>query len=337
MKDFKEILDKHEILKWGVVNDPLAHSYEHYKKWVEDGNHGVLKYLEGERAEKRESIQNYYEDFKSALVIAYDYSRTSKVSEKFYDSSESNGFRIANYVLGFKGRDYHFELREKLEALAADFKEILPNIEIKHSLDTQPVLERDLAMRAGLGWFGKNSMIINKDIGSYFILGALFFSEDITKAEFEIPTPKLEVDHCGSCTKCIDLCPTDAINPDSRTLIADKCISTFTIELFKEAEAPKGMEKGRGEIFGCDICQDVCPWNKRIIRQSDEVSGEEVEDFKSRNKVLVDMILTPPLEDVIEKLEGMSNREYRRVTKDTPVSRTGRVGILKNLKFYKKD
>lgn len=332
MNEISRILRKHQIKKWGVVNDPLAHSYEHYKKWLERGDHGVLKYLEGERGEKRESIKNYYEDFRSALVIAYDYSRTSKVSQAFYESEGSNGLRIANYVLGFKGRDYHFELREKLEELAKDFKELYPNVEIKHSLDTQPVLERDLAMRAGLGWFGKNSMIINKEIGSYFILGALFFSEDISSDVEQ--KPSVEVDHCGNCTKCIDLCPTEAIDVNSRTLIADKCISTFSIELFKEAAAPEGMEKGRGEIYGCDICQDVCPWNKRVIRQSDDVTVEEIEDLKQRNQILFDLFLTDDLAVIINKLEAMSNREYRRVTKDTPVARTGRVGMLKNLKFY---
>jgi len=333
MNKVQEILERHQIKKWGVVNDPLAHSYDHYKKWLERGDHGVLKYLEGERGEKRESISNYYEEFRSALVIAYDYSRTSKISQKFYDSELSNGLRIANYVMGFKGRDYHFELREKLEALAREFQAIYPDIDIKHSLDTQPVLERDLAMRAGLGWFGKNSMIINKDIGSYFILGALFFSKDIT-ADFE-SVSQLEVDHCGNCTKCIDLCPTDAIDLNSRTLIADKCISTFTIELFKDAPAPKGMDGGRGEIYGCDICQDVCPWNKRVIRQSDDISDVELTDFKQRNRILFDLLLTDSLDDIIVKLEAMSNREYRRVTKDTPVARTGRIGMLKNLKFYR--
>jgi epoxyqueuosine reductase len=332
MNKIKEILNRHNILKWGVVNDPLAHSYEHYKKWLERGDHGVLKYLEGERGEKRESISNYYEDFQSALVIAYDYSRTSKIANHYYDSEESNGLRIANYVMGFKGRDYHFELREKLEALAKDFQTLYPDVEIKHSLDTQPVLERDLAMRAGLGWFGKNSMIINKEIGSYFILGALFFSRDISEDVDE--SPMVETDHCGNCTKCIDLCPTNAIDIESRTLIADKCISTFSIELFKDAPAPEGMENGRGEIYGCDICQDVCPWNKRVIRQSDEVSEDELNDFKERNRILFDLFLTDSLEVIIEKLEAMSNREYRRVTKDTPVARTGRVGMLKNLKFY---
>lgn len=335
-EEILKVLEKHEIEKWGVVNDPFAKSFDRYQKWLEKGHNGILSYLEGERGDKRESISHYYEEFQSALVIAFDYSRIAKAAKEFYQGPESNGLKIANYVLGFEGSDYHFVLRDKLNALAHDLREVLPDLEIKHSLDTQPILERDLAMRAGIGWFGKNSMLINKDIGSYFILGSLFFSTDISS--YGLPLGKMETDHCGNCTRCIDLCPTEAISPDSRTLIADKCISTFTIEIFKDANPPEGMENGGGEIYGCDICQDVCPWNKKRERKTDPITNEELSTLKEKNQILFDNFLTKAPRDIVNDLEGISNREYRRRMGSTPLGRTGRVGMLKNLKFYlKKD
>ena len=330
MKEVLEILNKHQVQKWGYVERPQAQTYSKFKAWIEKGKHGILSYLADERAVARESISNYFPGFKSALVFAFDYSRTAKVSKSFYESSESNGLRIANYALAFKGRDYHFELRQRLSELAEDFKEAFPDMEIMHSLDTQPILERDLAMKAGLGWFGKNSMLINKDIGSYFIIGALFFDDTL-----ELPTSDTEVDHCGSCTRCIDLCPTKAIDLETRTLIADKCISTFTIEQFKEAAAPEGMDKSNGEIFGCDICQDVCPWNKKVEKSSCDVTADEITLFKEHNDLVVDYFLSRPIEEIINDLENISNRQFRKRFEKTPLGRTGRIGLLKNLKLYR--
>ncbi|EQC47894.1 epoxyqueuosine reductase [Bacteriovorax sp. Seq25_V] len=334
MKELVSILENSNARKWGLVTDPEALSFKNFHEWVERGDHGVLSYLEGERKDLRENISNYFPEFKSALVFAFDYSVSAKMTKDFYQTGESNGYKIANYVLGFEGEDYHYYLRRSLEAIANKIKEIFPEVNIMHSLDTQPVLERDLAQKAGLGWFGKNSMMIDREIGSYFIIGSLFLDVDLSTHGLQVPL--IDTDHCGNCRKCIEACPTDAINAETRTITANKCISTFTIEIFKEAQAPEGMEKGNGEIFGCDICQDVCPWNKKALGKLNYTS-DDFQSFKSKNSYAFENFLTPSLSSMIQGLESVSNREYRRQLKGTPLERTGRVGMLKNLKFYKKN
>ena len=189
------------------------------------------------------------------------YAKEKSFLDRFYkDDPEANGLKLASYSLGFEGMDYHHILRDSLQKISLEIKKIYPNCIFSHSLDIQPVLERDLAARAGLGWFGKNSMFISRQEGSFVMLGSLFLSTTLPLKE-----GRIETDHCGTCTRCIDLCPTKAIDPETRTLQSEKCISTFTIELFKEDKvAPLGMDQANGEIFGCDICQDVCPWNKSV-------------------------------------------------------------------------
>ncbi len=321
--DIQKILKGQGLEVWGVVKESKPKSISNFKAWLKDGLYGALGYLADDRAVKREDLKNYYPDIKSTLVIAFDYSHIARSAKKFYASGESNGLKIANYVVGFKGRDYHYEVRDKLQRIGEALKELDPSLEFKFSLDTQPILERDFAYQSGLGWYGKNSMLINRHIGSYFIIGSLLLNKEI-----QAPNEIFETDHCGQCTRCADACPTDAIDLEKRTIIADKCISTFTIEHFKDIEAPKGFEKANGEIFGCDICQDVCPWNARLERKL-EADGLA---FKENGKQFIDFYLMRPIEKIISDLEEMSNREYRRIFKGTPLERTGRVGMLKNLK-----
>ena len=324
----KDILSDHGIELYGVVNDSIPSSYPSYLSWVERGDHGELSYLADDRKEKREDLKNYFPDFKQALVMSFDYSKASKIMNEFYESNESNGLKIASYVLGFEGVDYHYFVRDKLSLISKKLKELDSELEIQFTLDTQPVLERDLAYKAGLGWFGKNSMLINQKKGSFFIIGSLLLSKKIFRVQ-----DKLDVDHCGNCTKCIDLCPTDAIDIDHRTIIADKCISTFTIELFKDAEPPKGFDNSGGEIYGCDICQDVCPWNIKLMNKL-EVSQDEKSFFLEKNDSIISMFLKPKVETILIFLESISNRKYKKTLAISPIARTGRVGMLKNLKSF---
>ena len=322
----KEVLKEFDIELYGLVNDSRPSSYDSFNSWVKRGDHGELGYLADERKEKRSDIKNYFPEFSQALVMAFDYSKSSKVLNEFYESQKSNGLKIASYVLGFDGIDYHFFLREKLELISKKLKEIDPKLEIQFTLDTQPVLERDLAYKAGLGWFGKNSMLINQKRGSFFIIGSLLLSKKLFHQGHKIDT-----DHCGNCTKCIVACPTDAIDESHRTIIANKCISTFTIEIFKDADVPDGLTKEQEEIYGCDICQDVCPWNIKVMKNL-EVSKEEKEKFFEKNENVFETFLLRPLREIIQSLESLSNRKYRKDFKSSPISRTGRIGMLKNLK-----
>ncbi len=312
----QKLLDDLGILDWGYTDRDEALSFDHYDQWVSQGYHEPLQYLSGDKKEKRKKITEYYPDFKSALVFLFSYQKEKKALEEFYKSPLSNGLKIAGYVFGFKEKDYHVEVREKLQKLASELPE---GIQTKFSLDTQPILERDLAYRAGLGWFGKNSMFINKSHGSFFILGSLLLDQKL-----DLKSNPLDTDHCGQCTKCIDLCPTEAI--EGRTIITNKCISTYTIELFKEADPPKGYPNAGGEIFGCDICQDVCPWNIRALARV-----TETEEIASPIK---DFFLTRPIREIITDLENMTNRGFRKVFHQTPLERTGRVGLLKSIKLF---
>lgn len=287
-----------QIVDWSYTTESTPTTIPSYESWLNNGHHGSLNYMADHRKDLRLDIKNFYPEFKSALVFLFDYTPSAKKNQ--FDED----YKFAAFTKGFDGVDYHYWIKEKLEALATNLN--LKNYKL--SIDAQPVLERDLAYRSGLGWFGKNSMLISKSHGSFFLLSAILLDE-----EMEVEQRALETDHCGNCTKCIDACPTNAI-VDNKVIDAEKCISNFTIELFKEAEAPKGYPTERGEIFGCDICQEVCPWNQKPLVNAD--LGESV-----------------PFEKLYKEtnLEEISNREFKRIFKGTSLERTGRVGLLKNL------
>lgn len=289
-----------QIVDWGYTTDSIPASLNQYNSWIQNNLHGPLGYMGDHRKKLREDIKNFFPEFKSALVFLFDYTAAAKRNKQESD------YRFAAYTQGFEGYDYHYWIKEKLDSLAKKL-----NLEnYKCSIDAQPVLERDLAYRAGLGWFGKNSMLINRGKGSFFLISAILLDKELT-----LTSNSLETDHCGTCTRCIEACPTDAI-VDNKVIDANRCISTFTIELFKEAPAPKGYPTGRGEIFGCDICQEVCPWNnKPLINSEVGELPKFIPDFESIN------------------LESISNREFKRIFKGTSLERTGRVGLLKNLKI----
>lgn len=303
----QDYLQSLKIVDWSYTEDDLPLTYEQYESWVEKKLQGPLNYLADERKDKRKSLKNLFPEFESSLVFLFDYT-----PEKKRLLADEEKYQIASYVTGFEGVDYHYWIKEKLSEIANKLN--LQNFTF--SIDAQPVLERDLAYKAGLGWFGKNTMLISRKHGSYFLIGSILLS---TKLELE-SNIHIEADHCGNCTKCIDACPTDAII-DNKVLDASRCISTFTIEEFKPAPSPQGFEKVENIIFGCDICQEVCPWNNKPLQKSIP-SSEKVEWMKFFND---------ELEVLIEKLNQMSNREYKRFFKGTPLERTGRVGMLKNL------
>jgi epoxyqueuosine reductase len=309
------------IIDWGYTEEIKAHSFNHYEQWAESDHSGSLHYLQDHRKDLRKDLTCVQEGAQSAFVFLFDYHGARLGLEELKSQPGYNNLKLASYTVGFDNADYHVDLNERLKKLGELLKEH-HGADYTVCLDTKPVLERDLAYRAGLGWFGKNSMLISKNHGSFFLIGSL-----VANKTFDIQKKEAEVDHCGKCRACVEACPTQAIDEKSRTLIANQCISTFTIEMFKEtAQIPSGFDFKQTEIFGCDICQDVCPWNERPVRLNN-VSALDVSQQDG-----VKFYLMRPLDKIIDELSSWSNGYFKRFFVQTVFERTGRVGLLKNLK-----
>jgi epoxyqueuosine reductase len=219
---------------------------EVFGHWIDSGNHATMHYL----ARNREARQDPAKRFpwaRSAIVVLVPYA-----AERPDDVRDSLTGHIARYAMG---DDYHDVLDGILRVLEKELVSLVPDIRTWRYVDTGPLSDRALAAQAGLGWVGRNSMIINEEIGSYTFIGTL-----LTSLENDIAADAV-ADRCGTCTRCVDACPTDAILP-SRTVVSEQCISYATIE--HRGALSKAMENSlEGNIFGCDICQEVCPWNGR--------------------------------------------------------------------------
>lgn len=309
-----EFLKDLGVLDWGYTEEAIPRTLSEYEAWTEKDLHGPLNYLNDHRKNLRRDLRNVFPEFQSALVFLFSYQETKKWM------LENNQHSVAAYTLGFEGEDYHRVLKERLTKITE--KLAIEDLKTFFTIDAQPVLERDLAYRAGLGWFGKNSMLINRKEGSYFIIGSILLNQRLP-----VDQAIFDVDHCGQCTACIDACPTSAINVDTRTLEASKCISTFTIEIMKDAPAPEGFEKSRGEIFGCDICQDVCPWNRKPLQRI-------TSSLKLQDKFLFikDWLFDFPREKLKALIAADTNRGFRKKLFGTAFDRPGKEGWLKNFK-----
>lgn len=212
--------------------------------------------------------------------------------------------KIARYV--WSGIDYHDLIHKKLKAIKKAILEDFPEWNVRGVVDTAPLLERDFAMLSGLGWQGKNTMLINKRHGSYFFLSALLIDQDLTY------DPPHEETHCGTCTECLTACPTDAF-VEAGKMDARKCISYWTIES-KELAPPELLQQFGDWFFGCDVCQEVCPWN----RHSSQTTVPQLE----RDESFVDLKL--------ERFFDMSEEEFRREYRKTPFWRSRLEGMQRN-------
>ncbi|HUF38906.1 MAG TPA: tRNA epoxyqueuosine(34) reductase QueG [Anaerolineales bacterium] len=282
--------------------DPPEH-FGFYLDWLARGFHGEMGYLASEAARTRRSDpRRILPDCESILVLAFPYDAA------IFENSPPGTPRgkIASYAWGL---DYHEIIRSRLEALVGFIEtEIGAPVPNRYYTDTGPVLERDFAQRAGLGWIGKNTCLINPGQGSYFFLAEILLGCKL------VPDPAFRTDHCGTCTRCIDACPTDCILPD-RTLDAARCISYLTIEL--KGPVPEPLRAQIGEwVFGCDICQQVCPWNIRFAPERGEPGLESDPSFGQ-----------PALIDALALDAGAFNRKF----KGRPVKRAKRRGYLRSV------
>jgi len=278
---------------------PVADA-EYYQRWVSRGFAGEMTYLTDRRAGVRDDPRNLLPSAQSVICVGKLYNSPQPYSTKFHESELG---WISRYAWG---GDYHDVLRGGLERLVARLQ-AHESFDYKICVDTAPLLERAYARMAGLGWIGKNSCLINQQSGSWFFLGELLVSLVI---EPDSPPP----DRCGTCTRCIEACPTGAFVPSSEGYSLDSrlCISYFTIELRTPIPAEHRAEIGN-HVFGCDICQDVCPWNTRS-----PFSAEPA--FAAHQ-------FAPPL----EKLACLTEEEFRDMFRGSPIRRSRYAGFLRNV------
>ena len=284
----------------GVASALPASDSAAYQRWVSKGFAGEMAYLTDRRADVRNDPRNLLSSARSIICVGKLYNGPQPYSTKFREPELAWISRYAS------GDDYHDVLRDGLQTLADRLLES-ESFEYKICVDTAPLLERTYARRAGLGWIGKNTCLINQAMGSWLFLGELLVSIDI---EPDSPPP----DRCGTCTRCIDACPTAAIVPEGDMYALDSrlCISYFTIELRSALPAPHRAEMGN-HVFGCDICQDVCPWNARSpITGEPAFAGEQ---------------FAPPL----EKLARLTEDEFHEMFRSSPVRRARYTGFLRNV------
>ncbi len=276
--------------------EPLADDSRRYLDWVERGMAGAMGYLADRRADVRRDPKRLLASARSIICVG-----------KLYNGPQPRSTEMDQADLGWIsryawGEDYHAVLRRGLERLAA---KLGSDHEYKICVDTAPLLERSYAREAGLGWIGKNTCLINQEIGSWVFLGEILTSLEI---DADSPPP----DRCGTCTRCIDACPTQAIAPDGYEIDARRCIPYFTIEL--HGAAPEELRASIGHhVFGCDICQDVCPWNTRAPMAQEPA-------FEPRH-------FAPPLDE----LAALTENEFRSRFHASPIQRAKYAGFLRNV------
>ncbi len=281
----------------GITSLGSVESARHFDAWLARGFAGEMHYLP-KWAAKRSDSRLPYEGVRSAIVVAMD-----------YGGAEPAG-PVARYA---RGDDYHDVLGAKLRELHAWIgAELGREVRGRAYVDTGPLLVRDLARRAGRGWFGTNTNLIHPKLGSFFFLGALLIELELT------PDAPFESDHCGTCTRCIDACPTAAI-VEPRVLDATRCISYLTIEA--KGEIPHEFRESIGElIYGCDICQDVCPWNEKFARRLPEGSpfaAREVIAGKSARRLATDIL-------------ALDEEAFRNAFRKSPMKRAKLEGLRRN-------
>jgi epoxyqueuosine reductase len=295
-------------------------------QWLARGYAGDMHYL-ADRRDAYADPAHVLEGVRSILMLALPY-RTAEAA-----MVESGQGRVARYAWG--SVDYHELIRDRLHDLADYLRELVPAAVTRGVVDTAPLLEREFAQLAGLGWIGKNTLLLNRDAGSYFFLAAL-----LTDVELPVDAPHL-ADHCGTCTACLAACPTQAF-PQPYVLDASRCISYLTIE--HRGEIPEDLRPGIGDwLFGCDICQEVCPWNHHASRQSEAsrvvpdpeastLSGSGTTRLAVKNELASQRFAPLPDSNPLDliPLFDLSEADFRARFRHTPLWRPHRRGLLRN-------
>ncbi|RMD50770.1 MAG: tRNA epoxyqueuosine(34) reductase QueG [Ignavibacteria bacterium] len=281
--------------------DKLTKEVQKLNKWLAEGFHAGMEYM-SRNVEKREDVSLILPGAKSVISLGMNYYLD------FNPEIKDGEGKVSRYAWG---KDYHLIIWEKLEEIIVELKSKDEDFEAKAYVDTGPVMDKAWAVRSGLGWMGKHSNIINREFGSWFFIANLICNKEFDYSE-------IKTDHCGTCTACIDSCPTGAIVEDF-VIDSNKCISYLTIE--NKGDIPEKLKDNFGNwAFGCDVCQDVCPWNEKFSQPS------RVEDFFD----------TPNTKLNLEEIEGLSNSKFNRKFATSPIKRARLKGIKRNLNYIGK-
>lgn len=293
----------------GPIKKPLT--IEFYEKWLANNYHGNMAYLQSHLAVKKDPLLL---DAKLKSVIS--------IAQAYYPAVQKSGIKIpARVALYAHNEDYHHWLKQKLMLVIEHLRKDFPEEVFLPYVDSGPILERDMAYQNGLGWFGKNTCLIHPEHGSLFFIAEILTTIEAAPLERTEPIP----DFCGTCRKCIDICPTEALVAP-RTLKADQCISYLTIE--SKTSPPAELRKKIGDwFFGCDLCQTVCPWNEKVFRKKQipktpEVSTEQRLELTPENR--------NELVTYFRFLLTASHKKIQKFHLGSPLSRAGAKGLKRN-------
>jgi len=295
------VIEKAKQLGFDLVGFAKVHllevETERLQQWLDMGYQASMSYME-KNLHKRKDVKEILPSAKSVISLALNYYTPEK-----HSSSTNNG-KVSRYAWG---KDYHLVIWQKIDELETELKQLEPELETLSYVDTGPVMDKVWAVRAGIGWMGRHTNVINPDYGSWFFIATI-----ITNYEFDYS--EIITDHCGTCTACIDACPTNSI-VNEYVVDANKCISFQTIE--NKNEIPIDL-KGKFDnwIFGCDICQDVCPWNQKFSVIS------SVKEFHPLNKELT-----------YDEVMNLDTHNFKEQFAESPIKRTKLKGLQRNAKF----
>ena len=276
----------------------LNEETDRLKSWLEKGYFHKMSYME-KNVDKRTDVKKILSSAKSVISLGINYYKNDE-----YENGNDLG-KVSRYAWG---KDYHLIIWDKLKTFSEEIKSINSDAELISYVDTGPVMDKAWAVRSGLGWLGKHTNVISREIGSWFFIATV-----ITNLEFEASIP--QTDLCGTCTACIDACPTNAII-DEYVLDAGRCISNLTIE--NKCDIPKEFSgKFDNWVFGCDICQEVCPWNNKFAKTT-----TSKEFLSTDNKELN-----------FGEIKELSNSRFRKRFFDSPILRAGLKGLKRNVEF----
>ena len=280
------------ISKSGFLENEIGR----FESWLKNNYHGQMSYME-RNFDKRMDTRKLVDGSKSVISLLFNYYPSKEIN--------NNSFKISKYAYG---KDYHFIIKDKLKTLLSSMRNEIGEIDGRVFVDSAPIMEKAWAKKSGLGWIGKNTNLISKKTGSFF-----FIAEIIVDLELEYDNEV--TDHCGSCNACLDACPTDALYEPYK-IDASKCISYFTIEL--KEQFPNDLKKDFNDwIFGCDICQDVCPWNK-FSRPNEEPLLNPLKEINQYSK-----------KDWLE----LTDEVFKVVFKGSPIERTKFNGLKRNIQY----